>query len=99
MSIRFRSYLISVALGWGCATAMADTLPIPITPSNVLSSVFTLQVNGAGTAMPIGSRRFGAAFNGATLLLGQEYRLRATPAPNILFSNWTDSAGAVLGTD
>lgn len=56
----------------------------------VVVSPFTLHITGNGTVSPNPS--------GDLLDVGSDYKLTAKPSTGDVFSNWTDSAGDVLGT-
>jgi hypothetical protein len=65
--------------------------PVNLTLTYIVTSPLTLQTNGSG--------RITGETNQAPLQIGKGYIVTATPAPNFLFSNWTGSNLAVLGTN
>ena len=93
------SWSASVALRVGANTVAVQSynvsglasIPATRTITYVVTSPLTLRTNGSG--------RITGEANQAPLQIGKGYTVIATPAPNFLFSNWTDVNLAVVGTN
>ncbi len=67
------------------------------------TTMFAVTNNGYGTNQSVNieltSYPYGKPTNGAFLEIGHDYKIKAVPGANTLFTNWTDSNGVVLTTN
>jgi len=91
--------------GGGYYCVVNNTLAAPNTATSAVAiltayvrSQLTININGtgSGTTAHVGAATFGKVENHANLLMGHTYSVKAIPAANCFFTNWTDGNGVVL---
>ncbi len=94
----------ATAGGYYCIVTNQLSAPNSATSAVALVVVYTtaeLIINtdlgtGTGVTAHVGSTKYGTVANHAILQRGRTYTVKATPASNCIFSNWTDGNGNVL---